>query len=119
MRKSEGAATSLERYAVTAVRSGNGFPALSTADSEKLLSNLAHLDFFGAFGDAIAAVMPIDVFERHVSRVADAAAGLHRPVRRVVREPVGAVVAHRHEVAYRSDPKGLAEKTPERAIWRA
>jgi len=94
MRKSEGAATSLERYAVTAVRSGNGFPALSTADSEKLLSNLAHLDFFGAFGDAIAAVMPIDVFERHVSRVADAAAGLHRPVGGVAREPVRSVVAH-------------------------
>ena len=34
----------------------------------------------------------------HVARVADAAAGLHRPVRRLASEPVGTVVGHRHQV---------------------
>jgi len=80
------------------LRLRNRRPAAATADSEEFLTDLAHLNLFGAFGDPVAAMVPVDVFERHVSHVADAAAGLHRPVGGVAGEPVRSVVAHCDEV---------------------
>jgi hypothetical protein len=50
------------------------------------------------FGDAVSAMVPIDVLERHVPAVTHAAARLHGPVGGVTRQPVGAVVAHGHQV---------------------
>jgi hypothetical protein len=58
-----------------------------------------HLDLFRALGDAVAAVVAIDVLERLVARVAHAAMHLHRPVGGVAAQPVGPVVAHRDLVA--------------------
>ena len=60
--------------------------------------DLAQLDLVRALGDPVAAVVAVDVLERHVPRVAHAAAGLHRAVGGVAGEPVGAVVGHRDEV---------------------
>ena len=44
--------------------------------------------------------MPVDVLERHVARVSDPAARLHRAVSGLAREAVRAVVAHRDEVRH-------------------
>src|SRR6478736_3758230 len=66
-------------------------------EAEEVLGHLAHLDLLRPLGDAVPTVVAVDVLERHVPAVAHAAAGLHRPVRRLARQPVGAVVAHRHE----------------------
>ena len=65
---------------------------------EQLLGDLAQLDLFAALGDAVAAVVAVDVLEGHVAGVADPAAGLHRAVGRLAGEAVGAVVGHRDEV---------------------
>src|SRR5436190_13805490 len=75
-------------------------PSASAAEAEQVLADLAHLDLFRSFGDAIAAVVPVDVLERHVPAVAETAARLHCPVGGVTRETVGAVVAHRDEVRH-------------------
>src|SRR5207248_873681 len=64
------------------------------AVAEHLLRDAAHLDLLGAFGDAVAAVVAVDVLERHVARVADAAVHLHGAVCGVADEAVGAIVAH-------------------------
>src|SRR5262249_4345170 len=58
-------------------------------------AHLAHLDLLRAFGDPVAAVVAVDVLERLVARVADAAVRLHGPVGGVAAEPVADVVAHR------------------------
>src|SRR5438105_3803130 len=63
------------------------------AEAEQLLSDLAHLDLLGALGDAVAAVVPVDVLERHVTAVAEPAARLHRAVGGFARETVRPVVA--------------------------
>src|SRR4051794_38426901 len=51
-----------------------------TAEPEEVLGDLAHLDLLRALGDPVPAVVAVDVLERHVAAVADAAAGLHRAV---------------------------------------
>src|SRR5690606_208090 len=62
--------------------------------AEQVPRDLAHLDLFRAFRDAIATVVTIDVLERLVTRIADTAMHLHGTVRRLADEPVGPVVAH-------------------------
>ena len=54
-----------------------------------------HLDLLRALGDAIAAVVAIDVLERGVPGVAQSAVHLHGPVGRLAAEAVRPVVAHR------------------------
>ena len=44
-----------------------GGAVLFAAEAEELLRDLAHLDLFGTLGDAVAAVVTIDVFERFVA----------------------------------------------------
>ena len=39
---------------------------LRATESEEVLADLAHLDLLGALGDPIAAVVAVDVLERHV-----------------------------------------------------
>jgi hypothetical protein len=64
-----------------------------------MLADLTHLDFFGTFGDSIAAVVSIDVLERHMSAVADSPARLHCSISGVTDQPVSAVIAHRDQVS--------------------
>src|SRR6185369_304846 len=49
-------------------------------DAEQVAGDLADLDLLGALGDAIAPVVAIDVLERIVPRVTDAAVDLDRAV---------------------------------------
>jgi hypothetical protein len=44
----------------------NALRCLLVHESEHVASNAPHLDLLGTFGDAIAAVMPVDVLERLV-----------------------------------------------------
>src|SRR5437762_2468061 len=74
------------------------YPGLLAAEPEQLLRHLAHLDLLGALGDPVAAMVTVDVLEGHVAAVANAATGLHRPIGGFTRQPVGAVVAHGHEM---------------------
>ncbi len=69
---------------------------LSATEAKEMLSYFAHLNFFGTFGDAVAAVMAIDVLKGHMSAVANSATGLHRPISGVTYQTVRAVIAHRH-----------------------
>src|SRR5665811_596423 len=48
--------------------------------AEQESRDLALLDFLAAFGDAVAPVMAVDVFERLVARIAHAAMHLHGAV---------------------------------------
>ena len=63
-----------------------------------MLADLAHLDLFGTFGDAIATMVSVNVFEGHVSAVPDSSTGLHRAIGGVATQSIGAVIAHRDEV---------------------
>src|SRR5271166_6739970 len=65
---------------------------------EQSLGHPPNLDFLGALGDPVAAVMAIDVFERLVAAVAETAEDLHGAVGRVAHQPVGPVVRPRHFV---------------------
>ncbi len=65
---------------------------------EHALRDPADLDLLGALGDPVPAVVAVDVLEGFVPAVADAAVDLHRPVGGLARQPVGAVVGHRHLV---------------------
>src|SRR3546814_17445480 len=47
---------------------------------EQIGRDLPHLDLFGALGDAIPPVVPINMLERLVARIADAAMDLHRAI---------------------------------------
>src|SRR5260370_7726857 len=81
-------------------RSAPSSPArLLAAEIEQILRHAADLHFLGALGDAIAAMMAIDVLERQRAAVADAAMHLHRPVRRLAAQPVGAEVTDGYHVA--------------------
>src|SRR6185437_5421837 len=66
--------------------------------AEQPAGNFPHLDFLAAFGDAIAAMMAIDMFERFVARIADAAMDLHRAVGSFAAQAVCPVIAHRNLV---------------------
>src|SRR5262245_60105534 len=82
-------------------------------EAKHVAGNAAHLNFLGTFGDAIAPVVTIDVFERLVARISQAAMHLHGAVGRLATQPVGPVVAHRNLVRYREiavsvhAPRGL------------
>src|SRR5712675_1991681 len=73
----------------------------------------SYLYFLRSLGDAIAAMVTIDVFEGFVSRIAKTAVHLHRAIRCVTTQPVRDVIAHRHFVRYRKravfvhHPRGL------------
>src|SRR4051812_6652193 len=64
------------------------------AAREKLVADLPELNLLAALRDPVAPVMAVDVLERHVTRVAHAAARLHGLVGRLAREPVRPVVGH-------------------------
>src|ERR1051326_8506854 len=55
---------------------------------EQLVGDLPDLDLLAALGDAVAAVVAVDVLEGHVARVAHPSACLHRSVGRLAGEPV-------------------------------
>jgi len=57
-------------------------------------AHFAHLDLFCALGDAVAAVVAVDMFERLMAGIADPAMYLHRPVGSIADQPVGAIVTH-------------------------
>src|SRR5215472_16953853 len=67
---------------------------LHAAHAEEMAGDAADLDFLGAFGDAIAAMMAIDVLEGLMARIAKAAMDLDREVRRLAGKPVAPVVRH-------------------------
>ena len=69
------------------------------AEAEQILRHAAHLNFLRALGDAIAAVVAIDVLERQSAAVAHAAMHLHRAVGGLAAQPVRAEIADRHHVA--------------------
>src|SRR5512135_116818 len=73
---------------------GSVGPAVLADEAEHVTGDVAHLDLVAAFGDAIAAVVAIDVLELLVARIAPAAMHLHRPVGRVADKLVALVVAH-------------------------
>src|ERR1035441_6606250 len=70
------------------------------AELEQSLGDPADLDLLGALGDPIAAVMTVDVFERLVTAVTEAAEDLHRSIGGVADQSVGAIVGHRHFVRH-------------------
>src|ERR1700716_1010935 len=91
--------------------------------AEQKSRHLALLDFLAALGDAVAAVMPVDVFERLVTRIAHAAMYLHGAVGGLAAQPVRPVIAHRDLVGERvldlrlreliHLPRGLADQQPQ------
>src|SRR5205085_3315771 len=56
--------------------------------AEQESRHFALLDFLAAFGDAVAAVMPVDVLERLVARITHPAMHLHGAVGGVAAQPV-------------------------------
>src|SRR5205823_607133 len=72
---------------------------LLAAEVEQILSDAPDLHFLGTLGDAIAAVVAVDVFERQCTAVTDAAMHLHRPISRLAAQPVGPEVTDRDHVA--------------------
>src|SRR4051794_4433527 len=69
--------------------------------AEQEASDLALLDFLAAFGDAVAAVVTVDVFERLMARITHAAMHLHGAVGGLAAQPVRPVIAHRNLVGER------------------
>src|SRR5476651_1440838 len=69
---------------------------LCAPEAEQGAGDAADLDLLGAFGDAVTPVMAIDVLERRMARIADAAMDLDGAVGGIADEAVGAVVRHRH-----------------------
>src|SRR5215217_7587708 len=63
--------------------------------------DLPLLDFLAAFGDAVAAVVAVDVFERLVARIAHAAVDLHGAVGGFAAQAVCPEVAHRDAIGER------------------
>src|SRR5262245_47684015 len=56
--------------------------------AEHVASDPAHLDFLGALGDPVPAVVPVDVLERLMPGVAEPAVHLHGTVRRLAAQAV-------------------------------
>jgi hypothetical protein len=71
---------------------------LFAAETKEMLADFAHLNFFGTFGDAVAAVMAVDVLKGHMSAVANSATGLHRPIGGITDQTISSVIAHRHKM---------------------
>src|ERR1700684_1299731 len=66
--------------------------------AEQKSGDLALLDFLAAFGDAVAAVMPVDVLERLVTRIAHAAMHLHGTGGGLAAQTGRPEIAHRNPV---------------------
>src|SRR5215510_12248310 len=69
-------------------------PLARSDEPEQECCHLAHLNLFAALRDAVAPMVPVDVFERLVTRVTDPAVHLHRPISGFAAQPVRPVVAH-------------------------
>src|SRR5262245_37990640 len=67
-------------------------------EAEHVAGDPPRLDLFGALGDAVAAVVAIDVLEGLVAGVAETAVDLHGAIRRLAAHAVRPEVAHRHLV---------------------
>src|SRR5438309_10575738 len=52
-------------------------------EAEHVAGDTTHLDLFASFGDPVAAVVPVDVLEGHMTRVAEPGVHLDRVVRRI------------------------------------
>ena len=72
----------------------------SRPEPEQSLRHPSHLDLLGPLGDPVSTVVPINVLERFVSAVADAAEDLHGTVGGLADQSVGAVVGHRDLVGH-------------------
>src|SRR5258707_11936524 len=81
--------------------------------AEQESGDLALLDFLAAFGDAVAAVVAVDVFERLVARVAHAAMDLHGAVGGLAAQPVRPKIAHRDLVGERVLDLRLRQRSEE------
>src|SRR3569833_486082 len=68
--------------------------AVLADEAEHVAGDVADLDLITALGDAVAAVVAVDVLELLVPRIAPAAMHLHRPVGGVADQLVALVVAH-------------------------
>src|SRR5688572_11560995 len=89
-------APSAARCARSAMDRRHALRRLLLHEAEQVAGNAPHLDLLGALGDAVAAVVAVDVLELRVPRVAHAAMGLHGLVGGLAAEAVGHVVAHGH-----------------------
>src|SRR5579883_2378222 len=81
-------------------RSVTRSPALAAHHAEEMARHLADLDLLGAFGDAIAAVMAIDMLEGLVPGITHAAMDLDREIGRLAGEAIAAVIRHRNPIAH-------------------
>src|ERR1700760_2823409 len=91
--------------------------------TEQEARDLTLLDLLAAFGDAVAAVMAIDVLERLVARIAHAAMHLHGAIGSLAAKPVGPEVTHRDLIRERvldlrlgeliHFPRRLADQEPQ------
>src|SRR5690606_6444798 len=112
-----------ERDAEPALASWRREGPLASDEAEEEPGDLAHLALLGAFGDPVPTVVPVDVSERLVPRVAEAAMHLHGEVGRLAAQAIGPVVAHRHLVRQSARdlglghavhlPGGLADQQPQ------
>src|SRR5437764_13586780 len=88
--------------AVTSTMSrGDPLGCLLLHEAEQVAGDQTHLDLLGALGDPIPPVVAVDVLERLVARVSEAAVDLHLPVGSLAAQPVRPVVAHRDLVRHR------------------
>src|SRR5262245_18463064 len=82
-------------------------------EAKHIAGDAAHLDLLGAFGDAIAAVVAVNVFERLVARISQSTVHLHGPIGGYGAQSIGPIVAHRDLVRDRElaenvhAPRGL------------
>src|SRR6266446_4643376 len=73
---------------------------LHAPEAEQRAGDAADLDLLRALGDAVAPVVAVDVLERRVTRITDAAMDLDGAVGRFADQAVGAVIGHRHPLAH-------------------
>src|SRR6478672_6240980 len=93
---------------------GDALEGVGLDEAEQVARHPPHLDLLGPLGDAVPAVVPVDVLERLVPRVAEPAVYLHGPVGGLAAQPVGHVVAHGHLVRLGQRPVGV--HTPGRLV---
>jgi len=92
--------------------------------AEHVARHPPHLDFLGALGDAVPAVVTVDVLEGLVPRVAQATVHLHGAVGGVTAQPVGHEVAHGDLVGLGQRPvlihapRRLVDERPEHLALR-
>ena len=103
---------------------GDALEGVRLDEAEQVARHPAHLDLLGALGDAVPAVVPVDVLERAVPRVAQAAVHLHGAVGGLAAQPVGHVVAHGNLVGLGERPvgvhapRGLVDERPQHLALR-